>query len=126
MNFKQVSGYGTLEEALQCAKLLEEEGIECVLKHREKGLFGDPATCGLTWIEVQERDFDRAKLLLSPPLEDADLHLELQCPKCKSLKVVFDISSHKKGLGKIFTWPWDREQFFCEACQHVWDRVPED
>jgi hypothetical protein len=39
--------------------------------------------------------------------------------------VKFDIVSHKTGLGKIFTWPWDKERFFCEDCRHVWDREPE-
>jgi hypothetical protein len=125
MSFKQLYGYETVQDAYHCAEILKAEGIECVLRHRGKGLFGDAVTDEFTWIDVPEADFDRAKHLLFPEVEDPGLMLELQCPRCRSLRVKFDIVSHKRGLGKIFTWPWDKERFFCEECEHVWDREPE-
>ena len=126
MKFKEVYAYDSFEQASRCADTLREEGIESVLSHREKGLFGDPSTSDMTWISVPESDYDRARQILYPPIEEPSLKLQLQCPRCKSLKVKFDIISHKTGLGKIFTWPWDKERFFCEDCRHVWDREPED
>jgi hypothetical protein len=125
MSFKQLYGYETAEDAYHCAKILQEEGIECVLRYRGKGLFGDAATDELTWIDVPDADFDRAKQLLYPDAENTEVKLELQCPCCRSLRVKFDIASHKTGLGKFFTWPSDKERFFCEDCKHIWDREPE-
>jgi len=126
MKFEPVYGYETTEEAYHYAEILKKEGIECLLDRREKGFFGDPETSGLTWISVPEPDLERAQRILDPPpVDDPNLKMELQYPRCGSLKVKFDIVSHKKGPGRIFTWPWDKEQFFCENCQHVWDRHPE-
>jgi len=125
MSFKRLYGYETMAEAKRCAEVLQEEGIECVLGHRGKGLFGDTVMDELSWIDVPEEDFERAKELLWPEVEDSDLKLELQCPRCRSLRVKFDVVSHKTGPGKIFTWPWDKERFFCEDCRHVWDRESE-
>jgi hypothetical protein len=125
MSFRQLYGYETMEEAQHCAQLLQEEGIECALRHRGKGLFGDAVADELTWIDVPEEDFDRAKQLLWPDAEDAEHNLELQCPRCRSVRVRFDVVSHKKGLGKVFTWPWDKEKFFCEDCKYVWERENE-
>lgn len=126
VSFKRLYGYATLEDAYHSASALKEAGIECLLSHREKGLFGDPETSDLTWISVPEADFDRASELLFPKSETLDVQFQLQCPRCKSLQVKFDVVSHKKGLGKIFTWPWDKERFFCQDCKHVWDRQPDD
>jgi hypothetical protein len=125
MSLKQLYGYETPEEAQHCAELLQEEGIECVLRHRGKGLFGDALTDELVWIDVPEEDINRAKQVLWPEVEDTNVKLELQCPRCRSLRVKFDATSHKRGLGKIFTWPWNKERFFCEDCKHVWDRENE-
>jgi len=103
---------------------LQDEGIEYVLRHRGKGLFGDALMDGLTWICVPERDYVRAVEMLYP-VQDPEAELELQCPICRSPRVKYDITSHKHGLGKIIIWPWDKERFFYEDCKHVWDREPE-
>lgn len=124
MNLRQLCGYHTLEEAYHCAELLKEQGIECVLSHRGKGLFGDPNTADMTWVSVPEEDFERAKDLTFPPYEIPDVELELQCPQCKSLKVLFGVVNPTTGRRKVFTWPWDRQRFFCEDCRHMWDRRP--
>jgi hypothetical protein len=125
MSLKQLGGYENVEEAERCAQFLQAEGIECVLRRRGKGLFGDTLIDEMTWVDVAEADFDRARQLLWPEGEATGVKLELQCPRCRSLRVRFDITSHKTGLGKIFTWPWDKERFFCEDCRHVWDRENE-
>ena len=126
MNMKQLFGYETVEAAHDCAELLKEEGIECLLTHREKGLFGDAETSDQTWILVSEVDFDRARQILAPPpIEDQDLDLELQCPRCRSIKVQFGIVDTTTGRKKTFTWPWDKEKFYCEDCKNVCDRKPD-
>ena len=66
MSFKRLYGYETMAEAKHCAEVLQEEGIECVLRHRGKGLFGDAAMDELTWIDVPGEDIERAKELLWP------------------------------------------------------------
>ena len=124
MNLKQLFGYATLEEAYHCAEILQAEGIECRLSHRPKGLLGDSATSDLTWISVPEADFERAKELLYPTADDAELKTEFQCPRCKSLKVRFDFINPKTGCRKVFTMPWDKEQFYCDDCKHIWERQP--
>ncbi len=125
MPFKQLGGYETTEEAERCAQFLQVHGIQCVLRHRGKGLFGDSLMDEMTWLDVPEEDFDRAKQLFWPETDHTDVKLQLQCPRCRSLRVKFDVASHKTGLGKIFTWPWDKERFFCQDCRHVWDRETE-
>jgi hypothetical protein len=131
MNTIALASFNDREKAELLKKRLEEAGIKAHVydeSRRHKYLFLSEALAAEK-VEVHEKDFNRARVLLEQlDISEDALHFAVCCPQCHSPRVEYpqsftrkftlpalvDIATTKTGLIEKY--------FYCLDCHYTWPK----